>query len=641
MSKNNILTGYPSQDYPILKHKIYGDSKRYNYNIDTTMFEFFVNANKDHLSDVFIEYLDEKITYNDMINMVYSVARSLKRLGIKKNDYIIACMPNTPEVRALIYASSLIGATIHPVDPRTNPNALKEMSKDANLIIMYEDLYSKYEDILSDKQIVTAGAIECFPKIRLLKEAYKLYRKHEKLPERVVIKKSRRVTDWKSFIKEGKKQKKKIQGEYESGRLSIIESTSGTTGIPSGVLLTDKNVNYVALQHLNLGLDYERGDTVLDLLLPSIAYWLGSFNAMQCLGLKTYVMPALVIEEFPNVLKKYKPNNLILGPIHLLQLVKKDNLLTNLECILEEENIYEHLERKIKTEDLVDLKEKLIKILNEKENIKEKIKKLIEEEQIGDLSFIKHIITGGDVLPETLMNDTKKLLEKNNCFVEVTNGYGLTEACGVVGINPDRGRGKKEVVWFPLPDNEVLIFHKGTFEECRVNERGEICIKKNNNSSVMTGYKNNPEKTNNSLIKHPDGSIWLHTGDIGYIDEDGFVHNEGRIVDLIFKAGFKICPNTVENTILKHPMVLSCKVVGVDDNKFRTVPVAFLVLKDNSVNIEKLIEEIKELCVKELTYDYFTPDFFEVIEQMPLNNSGKPDKKVLKKRFEEKRNTEI
>ena len=601
------------------------------------MFEFFVNVNKDHLSDVFIEYLDEKITYNDMIKMVYKVARSLKELGIKKNDYIIACMPNTPEVRALIYASSLIGATIHPVDPRTNPNALKEMSKDANLIIMYEDLYSKYEDILSDKKIVTAGAIECFPKIRLLKEAYKLYRKHEKLPERVVIEKSRRVTDWKSFIKEGKKYSKKVPREYESGRVSIIESTSGTTGIPSGVLLTDKNVNYVALQHMKLELDYQRGDTVLDLLLPSIAYWLGTFNAMQCLGLKTYVMPALVIEEFPNVLKKYRPNNLILGPIHLLQLVKKDNLLTNLGNILDKENIEKHLEKIIKTEDLVDLKNKLEKILTEKENIKEKLAKLIEEEQIGDLSFIKHIITGGDVLPETLMNDTKRLLEKNNCFIEVTNGYGLTEACGVVGINPDRGRGKEDVVWFPLPDNEVIILKKDTFEECKVNESGEICIKKNDNSSVMIGYKNNPEKTNNSLVKHPDGNIWLHTGDIGYIDEEGFVHNKGRFVDIIFKAGFKISPNTVENVILKHPKVLSCKVVGVDDSKFRTVPVAFIVLKDTSIDKELLIEEIKELCVKELTYDYFTPDYFEIIDTMPLNNSGKPDKKVLKKSFEDKR----
>lgn len=637
MYKNNNLTGYPSQDYPILKKKIYSDTKEYDYNIDTTIFEFFVNANKEHLSDVFIEYLDEKITYNDMIKMVYNVAKSLKKMGIKKNDYIIACMPNTPEVRALIYASSLIGATIHPVDPRTNPNALKEMSKDANLIIMYEDLYPKYEETLLDKKIVTAGAIECFPKIRLLKEAYKLYRNHEKLPEKVVIEKSRRVTDWKSFIKEGKKYFKKVPREYESGRVSIVESTSGTTGVPNGVLLTDKNINYVALQHMKLELDYQRGDTVLDLLLPSIAYWLGTFNAMQCLGLKTYVMPALIIEEFPNVLKKYKPNNLILGPIHLLQLVKKDNLLVNLENIIESEDIDACLTKIIQTEDLVGLKNKLETISKEKENTREKLIKLLKDEAMGDLSFIKHIIAGGDVLPETLMEDVTRVLQKHNCFVDITNGYGLTEACGVVGINPDRGRGKKEVVWFPLPDNDVSIFKKGTPEECRINETGEICIKKNNDSSVMAGYKNNPSKTSDSLIEHLDGSIWLHTGDIGYIDEDGFVHNKGRFVDIIFKAGFKISPNTVENVILTHPMVLSCKVVGVDDNKFRTVPVAFLVLKDNSVDKDLLIEEIKQLCVKKLTYDYFTPDFFEIIDTMPLNNSGKPDKKVLKRSFEERK----
>ena len=164
------------------------------------------------------------------------------------------------------------------------------------------------------------------------------------------------------------------------------------------------------------------------------------------------------------------------------------------------------------------------------------------------------------------------------------------------------------------------------------NEEGELCIKINPDTSVMIGYKDDPEKTNKCKLLHDDKTMWLHTNDLAYIDEEGFVHPKGRISEIIFKAGFKISPVTVENVILMHPMVSSCKVIGVPDPKVRAIPVVFIVLNDNNVDINKTIEEIRELCTKYLTYDYFTPDKFVIIDKMPLNNSGKPDRgKLLQK----------
>ena len=186
------LTGIPSIDYKVNKERVYGIEEDYSmYAIDKSMFEYFVDCVYDKLDDTMIEYLDVKITYKDMIKMVYNVARSLQELGIQKGSYVVSIMPNTPEVRALIYACSLLGATIHPIDPRTNKEALKKMTEQADLVICYEDLYPTYNEIFNNKVIVS-NAIECFSKIRLLKEAYKLYRNNERLPERVKIVKSKK-----------------------------------------------------------------------------------------------------------------------------------------------------------------------------------------------------------------------------------------------------------------------------------------------------------------------------------------------------------------------------------------------------------------------------------------------------------------
>ena len=121
------LTGIPSIDYKVNKERVYGIEEDYSmYDIDKSMFEYFVDCVYDKLDDTMIEYLGVKITYKDMIKMVYNVARSLQELGIQKGSYVVSIMPNTPEVRALIYACSLLGATIHPIDPRTNKEALKK-----------------------------------------------------------------------------------------------------------------------------------------------------------------------------------------------------------------------------------------------------------------------------------------------------------------------------------------------------------------------------------------------------------------------------------------------------------------------------------------------------------------------------------
>lgn len=178
---------------------------------------------------------------------------------------------------------------------------------------------------------------------------------------------------------------------------------------------------------------------------------------------------------------------------------------------------------------------------------------------------------------------------------------------------------------FPFTHTTISIFNPETGEELKYDEQGEICI---SGPSVMKGYYNKLEETNKILKKHNDGKLWLHSGDIGHMDSDGFLFIDGRIKRMIIDShGFKIFAPEVEKALSKHEAIEKCCVVGSPDDKSKVgqIVVAYVIKKVNH-NITEL--DLREFCKHELP-EYCIPNKIIFTEEFPYTSAAKVDYRKL------------
>ena len=240
-----------------------------------------------------------------------------------------------------------------------------------------------------------------------------------------------------------------------------------------------------------------------------------------------------------------------------------------------------------------------------------------------DLSFLKYVISGGDTLTKSMEDKVNNYLKEHNSKAIITQGYGMTEALAAVclAIDPVNKSGS---VGIPLPGNYVKIINPATRKTNPYNVVGEICI---NTKALMMGYLNNETETNEALQIHSDGHVWLHTGDLGHMDEDGFVFYKGRSKRMIITSGYNVYPSHIEEVIESHPAVLQCTVVGMKHPYKQEVPKAFIVLKEGYHGIF-IKSEIKDYCKKNLA-KYMVPYEFVYRKKLPKTKLGKVDFKKL------------
>ena len=180
-------------------------------------------------------------------------------------------------------------------------------------------------------------------------------------------------------------------------------------------------------------------------------------------------------------------------------------------------------------------------------------------------------------------------------------------------------------VGIPLINNSIAIFDTETNEEKQYGSEGEICIK---TDTTMMCYLNNKEEYEKLIRVHSDGSSWVHTGDIGKMNDSGNLFVVGRMKRIIVSNGSKIFPTTIENIISKHPEVLTCTIVGAKHKSLRNVPVAHIVLNDKNTNLDILVSKIDNEIKKELP-DYYLPYIYIFRKEMPLTSIDKIDYKSL------------
>ena len=609
------LTGKPSIDKPWLK---YYDKEVLNKKLpEKTIYEYIVDNNKNYPNRVALNYFGRKITYGEMINNIDQTARAFRAYGVKEGDIVTVSMPTVPETVYIYYALSKIGAVANMVDPRTSKDGIEHYINEAEskMLIIIDVAADKAKDVKKKttvEKIITVSPTDSLPLGIMLKKASKdinnMYEdkkeeannKGTKEPKKKDIildyfkdmkkneskfAKSGECISWPKFFKAGKTKDYEPYPKYEKDKPLLIVHTGGTTGPSKGVVLSNFSVNAASFQCENAGYDFKREHNWLNIMPPFIAYGIGNgLHLPLACGMEVILIPQFDPKKFDDLLIENRPNHMVGVPSHYGNIIHS--------------------------------------------------KKLVNE----DLSYIIAPTVGGDKMDEGLEEDTNKFLKEHNCNYKVVKGYGMTEVNAAVSACTSNENNKLGSVGIPFPNTVISIFDPKTGEELGYDEKGEVCI---TGPNTMLGYFKNEEETNKILRKHEDGLTWVHSGDVGYMDADGNLFIVDRLKRMIIRAdGFKVFPSLIEDIVIKHPMVLACKVVGIRDLEFSQgkVPKVHVVLKDNAYDTNKIEEEIFAMCQKELP-EYYQPSEVEFNDSLPLTPIGKIDYLALEKQDEQKQNT--
>lgn len=559
---------YASQAKPWLK---YYDQKFIDQTLPAlSAFEYVCQRSKNHLNDTALEYYGRKFAYADLIVNVKKTAAALRGAGVKKGDIITVVSIMTPEIIALFYAADMMGATLNLVDPRYSVEGIREYIEevDSHLLVCLNVVYERCRQAskrTNVEKVIVLSPADSLPPVMAV--GYKLT-----TPDK--NKYASNVIRWKQFIKGGEGQSTAAE-PYDPDHACVVVHTGGTTGSPKGVILTDDCFNGIALQFQAYPKLFHRGQKLMNVMPPFIAYGFAcGIHLPLVLGFTVVIIPNLDPAKLGSLVLKHKPEHMFGVPTHYQQLAADPKLRDK------------------------------------------------------DLSFIINYAAGGDSLSRGAEQTVNDFLAAHGARYPIAKGYGMTEvsSAATVAAGLDNKPGS---VGIPMVNTVVAAFEPGTDQELPIGQRGELCI---SGPCLMKGYYNKPEETAILLRRHPDGRVWAHTGDMGYLDEDGFVFLDSRIKRMIIRHdGFKVFPSMIENVVSRHPAVHQCSVVGCADKDHTQgrLPFVYIVLKaDTTAKKKQVIRELERMCAEELP-EYVQPVAYKFISSMPMTPVGKVDYRQL------------
>lgn len=559
---------YASQAKPWLK---YYDQKFIDQTLPAlSAFEYVCQRSKNHLNDTALEYFGRKFAYADLIVNVKKTAAALRGAGVKKGDIITVVSIMTPEIIALFYAADMMGATLNLVDPRYSVEGIREYIEevDSHLLVCLNVVYERCRQAAKRtnvEKVIVLSPADSLPPVMAV--GYKLT-----TPDK--NKYASNVIRWKQFIKGGEGQSTAAE-PYDPDHACVVVHTGGTTGSPKGVMLTDDCFNGIALQFQAYPKLFHRGQKLMNIMPPFIAYGFAcGIHLPLVLGFTVIIIPNLDPAKLGSLVLKHKPEHMFGVPTHYQQLASDPKLRDK------------------------------------------------------DLSFIINYAAGGDSLSRGAEQTVNDFLAAHGARYPIAKGYGMTEvsSAATVAAGLDNKPGS---VGIPMVNTVVAAFEPGTDQELPIGQRGELCI---SGPCLMKGYYNKPEETAILLRRHPDGRVWAHTGDMGYLDEDGFVFLDSRIKRMIIRHdGFKVFPSMIENVVSRHPAVHQCSVVGCADKDHTQgrLPFVYIVLKaDTTAKKKQVIRELERMCAEELP-EYVQPVAYKFISSMPMTPVGKVDYRQL------------
>lgn len=544
---------------------------------DCSMVDMIMQSAEKWPDNVAYSYYGHKVTYKNFVKKIEKTARALKNYGVKEGDRVTICMPNTPEGITMVYAVNMVGAVCNMVHPLSSERELEYYIKvtDSKYVLVFDAVFDKVYRLRDTASLERIIVVRPSDGLGFLKQKmYRLLRvKKVKLPTN-----DNRVVLWEDFIANSYF----YQGNYHEERggedPAVIMYSGGTTGTPKAVLLSNRNFNVESICDGTMIRQIVPGATVLSILPLFHCFGLGvCIHTPLCRGMGCTLIPAFSHKQFADIIKKNAPNFIVGVP-----------------------TLFEAL-------------------------VNTKLRR-------DDLKSVTAVICGGDALNQVLRDKVNDYLKAHGSAAKIRVGYGLTEGSGAVCLSPENSFADG-VIGVPFPDMDFKIVKNGTYTELPVGKEGEICL---SGPLIMMGYLDNEVETAQALRVHDDGKIWLHTGDIGYLGEDGLFYFAQRLKRMIVSSGYNIYPTHLESVINSHEGVLTSIVIGVEHPHKGEVPKAFIVLKPGYRAGKRIEREIRELLERNVPV-YALPTSYEFRDKLPTTLVGKVAFKKLEEEEKRKR----
>lgn len=575
------LTGYPSVDKPWLK---YYDQKYINAPLpECSLYDLLRTRSKDNLQDYALNYFGKKMTFRTFFERIDEAAKAFLALGVKEGEVVSIVSVSTPVSVICLYALNRIGAVSNYLNVLAEPDDLRKFFTEAkSKVVVTLDLFA--QKVFSAADSAGVERVVVFSVEQEMPLAVKLGYRAKAGRVRLSVDDPKLLL-WKDFAKMAV-GKPEIHYKKDPHKLCLLTHTGGTTGEPKAVMLTDYAMNavvggYFAIKDSSEVLrGSKRNSVFLQVMIPFVVYGILTCTHMPlCMGWCLALIPKFDGGAWSQYFKKYKLHYAFAVPAY--------------------------------------------------------ISGMLEDKKLDgvDFSEVRTIAMGGDGMNEKLEKEINDFFSAHGSDVEIVKGYGLSEV-SATAISTFPGCNKIGSVGVPLYANNLMAYDNDTGKELPYNEVGEICLQC---PSQMDGYMNNEEATRQMIRVHADGSEWLHTGDMGYIDEDGFLFLVGRIKRMILTTkdgvAYKVFPNIPEEVLAEHGEVLQSCIVGAVSDGNEVLRAYVVVEAKNLSQTERIESELRRICEQKLPV-YSRPTFYEFRDQLPLTAAGKIDYRALEKEAE-------
>lgn len=529
-----------------------------------SMFDMVASVAEQYPNQVAFDFMGRPTTYRQMVHEIERCAKALKTIGVRENDKVTIAMPNCPQAIYMFYAVNLVGAIANMIHPLSAEKEIEFYLNESESVtaITLDQFYGKFEAIRENTKVVNIIIASVKDALsRPVRAGYMLTegRKIKKIP------KDAPVIRWREFMRLSEHCFFNYKVARKSDDPAVILYSGGTTGTTKGIVLTNRNFNALGQQVVAANPMFRPGDKMLAAMPLFHGFGLGvCIHTMLSQGGRCILVPRFTAKSYAKDIVKYRCNFIAGVP-----------------------TLYEALLR-------------------------------IKSMDGADLSCLKGVFSGGDSLSIELKKKFDTFLYDHKAVIQVREGYGTTETVTACCLTPPH-MFKEGSIGLPFPDTYIKIVEPGTDRELPYGEEGEILLA---GPTVMKEYMKHPAETAETLRTHADGLTWVYTGDLGTMDDEGFVYFRGRAKRMIISSGYNVYPGQIENILDANEKVQMSCVIGVPDPYKMQKVKAFVKLAAGVPATEETKAELMNYCRRNIA-KYAMPYDIEFKDDMPKTLVGK------------------